>query len=268
MLLPVHKNNPYLGNAIESILAQSHSNFELLILDNSQNGISDFINTQDPRVRIIELPAYFGLSETLNFGIRISEGRYIARMDYDDSSVYNRIQMQVDFLEAHPDVGILGGFIRYLGEQYDPKAKVGTIGTRPTSCSDMKRYLLNKNPLFHPTVMFRASSIREMEKLYRKKYDSCEDLDLWSRAIFKMKIANLPDVLLEYRLHEDQYSRKARTSTEYLALKIRTIYAIRLFIVGNVSRVESFKSAVKGLSKLPKLLYLRVIQVKFDKFIS
>ena len=268
MLLPAHKNNPYLGNAIESILAQSHSNFELLILDNSQNGISDYISTRDSRVRIIELPAYFGLSETLNFGIGISRGTYIARMDYDDSSVNNRIEMQVKFLEAHPDVGILGGFIRYLGEQYDPKAKVGTTGTRPTSISDMKRYLLNKNPLFHPTVMFRASSIKEMEELYRKKYDSCEDLDLWSRAIFKMKIANLPEVLLEYRLHEDQYSRKARNSTEYLANKIRTIYAIRLFIVDNINRTESFKCAIKGLSKLPKLLYLRSAQVKFDKFMS
>lgn len=266
VLLPVHKNNPYLGEAIQSILGQSHSNLELLILDNSQNGISGYITSKDQRLRILKLPGDFGLSEALNYGINVSRGAFIARMDYDDVSLQNRIERQVNFFESNPDVGILGGYIRFLGNDFDPKAKVGEIGVRPTESNEMKEYLLHKNPLFHPTVMFRTSAIRKMREIYRKEYNSCEDLDLWSRAVFEMNISNIPEVVLEYRLHEDQYSRKARASTLYLANKVRTLYAIRLFATQRQGRSESIKCAFKGVSKIPRLIYLRSIFEKFDKF--
>lgn len=268
MLLPVHKNNPHLGEAILSILDQSHSNLELLILDNSQKGISEYINFNDPRLRIIKLPSNYGLSEALNYGIKVSKGAYIARMDYDDVAIQSRIENQANFLDSNPEVGILGGYIRFLGKELDPTAKIGTIQVRPTNSLEMKRYLLRKNPLFHPTVMFRSSEIGKLSEVYRKKYNSCEDLDLWSRAVFKIKISNLPEVVLEYRLHDDQYSRKARPSTLYLANKIRTQHALRLFQSERHGRVESIKYALIGISKFPKLFYSRFVAEKFNKFTS
>ena len=268
VLLPVHKNNQHLSEAILSILNQSHSNLELLILDNSQKGISEYVTFSDPRLRIIKLPSNYGLSEALNYGIKVSKGTYIARMDYDDIAIQSRLELQANFLDCNPDVGILGGYIRFLGKEFDPKARVGAIQVRPTSSLEMKRYLLHKNPLFHPTVMFRASEIRKLREVYRKKYNSCEDLDLWSRAVFKVSISNLPEVVLEYRLHEDQYSRKARPSTLYLANKVRTQHALRLFLSERSGRMESMRCVLVGISKFPGLFYSRFIVKKFDKFVS
>ena len=112
VLLPVHRENPFLASAIQSILDQDYSYLEILFLDNSIEGLNVESWKESTKFRHIKVPGSFGLSETLNFGILQSTGVFLLRMDYDDVCQPNRVREQVDFMQSHPEIGQRGDLSR------------------------------------------------------------------------------------------------------------------------------------------------------------
>lgn len=266
VLFPVHKLNPFLTEALESLITQSFEDFEILFLDNSEFGIPKSVWDIDARIRHVKLNHEFNLADTLNAGIQMSKSEYIARMDYDDISVHNRFEKQISFFESNPNISILGTSAQVFGGSFDDNAKPGTSLTRPESSEQVIEYLLEKNPLIHPTVMFRRSIFDEHQLRYRAKYNGAEDLDLWVRASRKCGIANLQEDLLRYRIHSSQFSREDSVNSVQLSLRCKISHAC--WVIFRIQRLR--KHALKVLLKTtfrfiwtyPKYVF----NSKFNKF--
>jgi glycosyltransferase involved in cell wall biosynthesis len=199
VVLPVFNAEAYLEEAIDSVLAQTFSNFELLIYNDGSTDKSDMIirSFNDDRVIYERMDCQKGLVYILNKGIESAEGRYIARMDADDIAFPNRFQEQIAFLEANPDVGICGTWIEFMGK------KTGVV-KRPVSFEEVQYQLFFGCPLTHPTMMMRNKFLKKYGLRYNEEYFYAEDHELLLRGSHYFKIVNLPLVLLRYRVHETQ----------------------------------------------------------------
>ena len=198
-------------------------------------------------VKHIKLPHNIGLSETLNHGMKIAAGKYIARMDFDDISEPERIEKQVIFMENNPSIGISGTYIVGIGDNIDEKVKNSIISTRPVRPSQMREFLLYKNPFFHPTVIMRKEVIIDNNLFYDYRYDSAEDYELWTRAIRKTELGNLEIPLLKYRVHDNQFSRRARNNSLKKVNIARLKYASWIFVRDKTLRKKSVKVIIRCL---------------------
>lgn len=126
VVLSVYNDAKYVGVAIESVLAQTFTDFELIIIDDASTDESLSIarDFADERIRIVENEENLGLTKSLNKGISLAQGKYIARMDSDDICLPTRFEKQVAYLDAHPDVGVCGGWVELIGEQAGGKSVV------------------------------------------------------------------------------------------------------------------------------------------------
>lgn len=207
VIMPLYNAETYLREAIDSILAQSYPHFELLILNDGSSDASEAIclSYQDPRIRY-HFHQNIGLAGTLNKGLELSTGKYIARQDQDDIAHKDRFEKQVAYLESHPKVLLLGTRANVFSDT-QAFIKQHNHATHPAL---LKFDLLFDNPFVHSTVMFRKKDI-DLIGGYNTDRSYFEDYDLWSRFAQKGDVANLPDVLLEYRHHEKGLSK----STNY-----------------------------------------------------
>ncbi|QWV99039.1 glycosyltransferase family 2 protein [Geomonas nitrogeniifigens] len=208
ILLPVYNAEPYLAEAIDSLLAQTFTDFELIVVnDGSTDGSAKVIaRYADPRIRLLEQENR-GLSPSLNRAISVSRGRYLARQDADDISYPERLAKQVDFLERHPDCGLLGTWADiYVGSRRTERAH-----QHPCDNAALKFNLLCDNYFVHSSVMMRRS-VQERVGLYAAEADrQPEDFDLWSRFVRDgdCRIGNLPERLVGYREVEGSICRTA-----------------------------------------------------------
>lgn len=215
--MPVGDTGRYLKESIESILSQSYRDYELLIVSEhgtSSGSIATIESYFDTRIRHIRNKARLGLAESLNRGLAKARGEYVARMDADDVSLPERIQKQVGFLDAHPQVGILGTW-------YDTIDEGGTIIAEfrhPTSPAMTEWLLFFDNFIAHPSVMVRS---RIYDQLCGYKQVPSEDYDLWVRASRITRITNLPEILIKHRVHDRRIS-SAYSPDESLLIVSRT----------------------------------------------
>ena len=202
--MPVFNAARFLGEAIESIRAQSFENFELIAIDDGSRDqsaeILDEYASADKRLRVFRC-GHQGLPRTLNFGISLARAKYIARMDADDIALPARFERQLEFLEAHPQVAVLGTQLQQIREDGTPMA----ISSHPLCHAEIAANMLKFCCLHHPTVMMRSAAVRALGG-YREAFRAAEDHDLWLRAAEQYELANLPDVLLYYRLHTQAVS--------------------------------------------------------------
>jgi glycosyltransferase involved in cell wall biosynthesis len=202
VLMPVYNGEQYLREAIESILNQSYTDFDFLIIDDgSTDQSANIINSYpDPRIRLVENERNMGLIHTLNRGIDLANSKFIARMDCDDISMPNRLSKQLALMEQHPAVGVCGGWIEYfMGKQLILKF--------PVNDKDIKHALLSYNPMAHPAIMIRAEVIKKNHIYYDPEYQHVEDYELWARLSSITCFANIPEVILKYRIHPIQIGR-------------------------------------------------------------
>lgn len=202
ILLPVYNAGIYLQESVESILKQTYTEFELLILDDgSTDGCSDFLNQiTDERIHLIKRNHNY--IATLNYGISIAHGSYIARMDADDRMFPTRLEEQVAVLEADKNIMICASYMQRMGGEdvYNSGLK-GKI-------NPFAHILLLGNFIAHPTVMLRTDYLRTHQLKYRPKYIYAEDYKLWSDiACLDGALYIIPKPLLEYRISEGQVSR-------------------------------------------------------------
>lgn len=196
VLMPLYNSESYVRQAVESILNQSYRNFELLIIDDGSTDAGPDIITamRDERIVLLRNSSNMGVAATLNRGLEVARGRYIARMDADDISLPDRLERQVRFMDEHPDVGISGSWVRLFGG-----------GELPYTCrvpgesSEIAAYILFENPLWHMTVMLRRDAMNHHALRYDPVFSRSEDYDLWIRAGHCFLLANLERVLVRVR---------------------------------------------------------------------
>ena len=225
VLLPVHNGLPYLEEAVESILGQSFTDFEVVALDDrSTDGSGSFLrNIEDPRIRVVP-GASPGLVSVLNQGISEARGAYLARMDSDDICCPSRLEQQVAFLDQNPLVGIVCSDVEI----------VDSLGRRRRSDrvenlteSKMRASILEGHSaaIIHPSTMIRKSTMLRLGG-YRH-YDVAEDRDLWLRASDICQIRRIPKSLLQYRVHSKGVSRE-RVLTQYRSqVRLEVNYLIK-----------------------------------------
>lgn len=204
VLMPAYNCETYVSEAVSSMLSQTFADFELLVIDDGSTDATRAVleSIHDPRLRLVSNPRNLGLIATLNRGLELASGRYIARMDADDVSAPERLEKQVQFLESHPGVDVLGTMVNLI----DEAGRIfGSLADYPTSTDDVRKYMLRECCLVHPTVMFRKDVVQAAGG-YDASARHAEDYDLWLRLADRHMIANLPEKLVSYRMHRNQVS--------------------------------------------------------------
>lgn len=197
VVLPVYNCSRYVATAIESILGQTFGDFELIILDDGSTDRTAQIVRQYTDRRILHVTqSNRGLAQTLNRGIELARGKYIARHDGDDISLPDRLIRQVEYLEAHPDCGLLGTWsVIWENEKETPRGH-----HHPCDNGELQLRMLFDTFLVHSSVMMRRAAL-DISGVYSTdpQRNPPEDFDLWLRLIRHCGVANIPEVLLIYR---------------------------------------------------------------------
>jgi hypothetical protein len=199
--MPVYNAERYVAQAVESILAQTLADFELLVFDDGSTDRSLEIllahADRDKRMTVLRRP-HRGYVAWLNEGIQLSRGNYIARMDADDVSLPDRFESQVKYMEAHSECVAMGSDVLVIDSSDEP---LGVL-LQETDPKTIERLLLKgvKGVIIHPASLIRRETILAIGG-YRQQFECIEDLDLWLRLTEKGQLANLPHVLLKYRIN-------------------------------------------------------------------
>ena len=210
ILMPVYKTASYLREAMDSMLSQTFVDFELIVLnDCSPDDAEAILDTYtDPRIVRYKGEKNVGLSNVLNVGIGMAHGKYIARMDSDDVSSPQRLQIQVDYLESHPDIDLVSVGMRLFGTKE-------AIWTREQDAEKVKINALFHSPVLHASSMWRKDSFEKHGLRFRQEMVPSEDYDLWTRALLNgLKLVNLPEVLYKYRMHDAQATLQTEKTRE------------------------------------------------------
>ena len=204
-VLPVYNARDYLAVAVESLLAQTFGDFEVLAInDGSTDGSRDVLAgyAHDARVRILDQPNQ-GLVATLNRGVREARAPWVARMDADDVSLPRRLERQMAHAAARPDLALLGGWVATIDEAGRPLADVVPF---PVAHDELWR-LIGRRPwvMCHPAVVFRRDAALAVG-LYDPAYTHAEDAEFFARLMTRYRAENLPEVVLKYRLRRGAVS--------------------------------------------------------------
>jgi glycosyltransferase involved in cell wall biosynthesis len=225
VVMSVYNGEAFLAKAIESILNQTFRDFEFLIVDDgSTDATPEILSTyakQDARIRIVRHENK-GRAVSLNIGIDLATGKYIARMDADDVAVPYRLAEQMEFMERHPEVGLLGGAIELISAT----GLVIKTSQPPLEDSEIKSLMLHYNPMFHPTVVMRKD-VALAAGGYRKALLDADDYDLWLRMSERSRLANLGKTMVQYRIHSEQVSIRNLEHQTQCVLAARTAAALR-----------------------------------------
>lgn len=214
VILPIYKSAKYLRCAIDSVIAQTTGDWELLLIneygsDDGSREIALFYGLYDSRIHLIQNEKRLGLGESLNLGFRQARGDYLARLDADDIAHCNRFERQANFLDHNPEVGICGSWQHHFGPNTD------WVHRPPAEPEQCRANLLFWCDLCHSTLMLRRETVLKYQLFFDPNY-LAEDFELWTRAVRVTKIANIPEVLGEYRWGDDNItlSKKAALQEE------------------------------------------------------
>jgi len=205
VLMSVHNGEPYLKDAVSSILNQTYRNFKFLVLDNASTDKSQeiILEFKDSRIELVKLPENIGLAAALNRGIQMIDTPLIARMDADDVSLPKRFEKQVKFLNSNLEVAVVGSYFTNI----DSDGNLLGYKKLPVNPNSNLLYIITgHNPLIHPGVMYRKKVIKAIGG-YREEYMPSEDIDLWLRLYQNGYVCeNIPERLTCIRKHSDQGS--------------------------------------------------------------
>lgn len=194
----------WINESVKSILNQSFTDFEFILINDNPTQdrnikILKRYQRLDSRIKIIHNDINNGLTKSLNKGLSIAQGEYIARMDADDISLSHRFQTQLNFLEQNHSIGIIGSYIQTFGRSNKNL-------TFPYKHNDIFARLILTPPLVHSTYMLRKSLIDSYKIKYDEQYRYAQDYEILTRFAQITKFANVPDILLKYRVNKHQIS--------------------------------------------------------------
>jgi glycosyltransferase involved in cell wall biosynthesis len=204
VLMTVYNGEGFLRETVDSILNQTYKDFKFLIIDNASTDSSREViqSYNDPRIELVALPENIGQFPALNKGLDMIDTPLVARMDADDISLPRRFERQAAFMGSHPGVGVCGTYAAAFS------GKNETLWKHPVHHADIKVRLLFECCLVHPSVMIRKDLFDKYELRYNEQIGHSEDWELWQRAGRLFNLANIPEVLVRYRVHSQSVSRQ------------------------------------------------------------
>jgi glycosyltransferase involved in cell wall biosynthesis len=221
----VRNVDQFLAQAIGSILDQTFSDFEFIILDfgstDRSKAIACSYAARDNRIRLHEIPTC-GLAEARNAVCFLAEGQYIAIQDADDISLPDRLLWEVEFMEKHPDISLLGGAAQWV----DSQARPLWTCTFPTEHQEIRSALKTSCPFQQTSVLMRREAFLAVNG-YRAAFAPSEDYDLWLRISERFRSANLKQVVVKYRIHPHQVSLSSREHQVLCAVAARASATFR-----------------------------------------
>jgi len=222
VVMSMYNQEKYVQESIESVLNQTFTDFELIVIDDGSTDTSPQIVTKftDPRIRYFSNGRNLGIVATSNRGLGLAQGKYIARIDSDDLAHAERFELQVKFLESRPEIGLVGSYFETI-EDY-PR----TMFT-PVQPEEIEDTLMVGNCFGHSTIMFRRELFQLHNLTYPQVGGGAEDYAFYLRCIPFVKMANIPKVLVYYRVHQQQIS--------YVQSELQTNFANQV----RISYVES-----------------------------
>lgn len=266
IVMSVYNGEVYVAESINSMLNQTFADFEFIILDDGSTdatlGIIQEFAKHDDRIQIIKLDTNMGLAAALNRGIAVAQGQYIARMDADDVSLPERLQKQVDFLDAHPDVGVVGTQMQVVDQDKKPLFKFVV----PQQHSLIVWNIFFGRTFAHPSVLMRRDAVNKVGG-YDATLPVAQDIDLWSQLVGQVKFANLADSLMLYRTHEraTSVSRSEQQRTILAATSKRLLTTLW----GEVSdaTIDDFLRVRSGQSKftLPEMEHMSALMTRLTR---
>lgn len=221
VLMPAYNEQKHIGEAIKSILEQTYTNFEFVIIndcskDNTKEIIKKFAK-KDKRIKLVDNEKNLGVAKSLNKGLEICKGKYIVRMDADDWSYPYRIEKQIGFMEKNPQISVSGGAILVCDEEMKP------LGVRYYIKDDksIKETILRLNPIPHPASIWRRDSL--LKTNFYPTIATVEDYGLIMEISSFSQLGNIKDVIIKFRVHSKSVSnskmRYQQRATLYIADK-------------------------------------------------
>ncbi len=232
VIMPICNGARHLRESLDSVIGQTFKDWELLAVNEygSDDGSADIVEeyaASEPRIKLLQNTERLGLAASLNKGFRLARGKYLARLDSDDLALPQRFEKQVSFLEDAPEIGICGSYQHHFGKGVD------WVHKPPIRPQDMKAALIFSCNLCHTTLMLRSNVVRDNGLYYDSSF-LAEDFELWTRAILVTQIANIPEVLGEYRQSgRDNITAQKREgmikeSRQIVAKALKTVLGIEL----------------------------------------
>lgn len=219
ILMPAYNAEKYIAEAIESILNQTFTDFELIISDDASTDktweiIQDY-SKKDKRISIYKNKKNLYIAENRNMLVRKAKGKYIAWQDADDISLADRIEKQYELMEKNPTVGVVGGYLQFFDE-----SGLKSIRRYATDDISLRKSMFRYSPVAQPTAMIRRECFEKVG-LYNPEYPPAEDIDMSFRIGTLYKFANLPEITLNYREHHSSATFKKLKKIELSTLKVR-----------------------------------------------
>ena len=259
VILPAYNCEKFIGKAIQSVLQQTFTDFELIIInDGSTDNTESIIHAYtDPRIVYLKNSENKGLIYSLNSAISLAKGKYIARMDADDICLPERLARQKTFLDRHEDVVVVASTIDFIN---DNEEKTGNwdLDRQTITPEQIKKAMLKQNCIAHPTVMMRSEIIKQLK--YKEYQKSIEDYDLWLRLLNRgFKIAKLDEPLLLYRVHDTSITsihlKKTNPFFKHFLMKIKFLerfshingFAFSVFVSAIMDLIKGAVKAIKNI---------------------
>lgn len=247
IVMPVYNAGSFLRDSINSIVNQTFTQWELLIVDDNSkdNSVSVINSYTDPRIKCFFNTENKGPAYSRNLAIEHSNGEYIAIMDADDIAMPKRIEIEYSFLENHPNVDVVGASSVKIDEENNVIERNFVGGS--ISSEQIFVNTLFACPLLHSSVMIRKKFWLNNGLFYDNSYPCNQDYELWSRVIFFGNIFVLPDCLIKYRISPNQISTRNRTFQLELANKLRKQMFLRLSLDFTMDELETFNQIEEGV---------------------
>ena len=243
VLLPVYNGEEYLREAIDSILAQTYTDFELLIInDGSTDGTERIIlSYTDPRIVYVKNEENIKLIASLNKGIDLAKGKYIAHMDADDVSLNNRLKKQIMYMEANPLIGLCGSYTQSLGLEQEIEIQYRLLN------DEIKFKLFFDTHFPHPAAVIKKSVLTENNLYYEKEYIHVEDYVLWNKMANFTQLAIIPEVLVLKREHTAQVSVQYRDIQQKIMSAYRKDLVVKLVPQLNDNDYTVYEKLIEGI---------------------
>lgn len=258
VLMPVHNGERFMRPAIDSILEQTYENFELIIVDDCSNDgtwniISSYKKNFPDKIKAMRLDHRHGAFGATNIAFKKAKGEFIAPMDSDDVAHKDRLQKEVTFLLAHPDVIVVGS------QAYLINADGEKIGEKvfPLTHEGIYKKFFEVHPIVHPSCMMRRSLLPNENHIYRIKYGVNDDYYTFFTFLSYGKFANLPEFLLKYRIHGNNSSLQQLKNKFFQTVRIRVTAVFYFNYRPHWISVTKFLAQIVAVSLMPeRMIYM------------
>jgi len=264
IFMNTYNGEKYLDQSIRSILSQTYTNFEFIIMDDcsTDSSVNIIKSYTDPRIQLIANQKNMGHTYGLNYALENATGKYVANMDQDDISLPIRIATQVEFMETHPNIAMCGTWVKTIGSG---RGYVNRLFTDP---EDIKANLLFYSSIAHPSVMFRKSDTDAYGFRYKELGGVIDsDYSMWVEMTNSCLIANIPKVLFRYRINPLGLSHTYSTEQRAGAANIKKIQLEKMglrpsdedLVIHNATRPE-YKNDIGSFLKKSENWLLKIIE--------